>query len=151
MKVNHTDHVAVLEQELNAFRQAAAKRDKPAMIEHAETLSQLALGVAECLDPTTAPPEDNLVAIKEGCVGHGITPFTAEENAAANEILTVLMLGLDHATSIQRFRDWCRHADPDDLEGTVADIRLRFFDECPAVYIPKSTAGRILAEHKAGR
>jgi hypothetical protein len=153
MKINPNDFVAVLEVEFDAFRHAAAKHDRCAMVRHVECLSKLAAGVAEHLDPTPQTPEKNesIVAFKEGCVGYGAAPFTPEENAAARGILTALAVGLDHATSIHRFRDWMTYAKPADLVGDVVEVRLRFFQDCPTIYLPKTTVKRLLAEHKAGR
>jgi hypothetical protein len=151
MKPTNSDLVAVLEGGLADFRRAAARKDRAAMSGCAETLSRLALGVAEHLDPSPKPQEGDLVAMKEGCVGHGIAPFTPEENAAASTLLTVLMLGLDHAIAIHRFKDWLKHAPPEDLEGDVTEVRLKYFDQCAWHYIPKTTAARTLVEHKARR
>ncbi len=120
------------------------------MVQHAECLSQLALGITEHLSPTPKTPEESLVDFKEGCVGLG-KPFTAPEKAAADELLTALALGFTHGMAIHRFRNWLKHAPPEDLAGTTTEIRLRYFDQCPDRYIPKSTAARLLREHKAGR
>ena len=149
MRINPNELVATLTVELDAFRQAAANRDRRAMVLHADTLSRLAAGVAEHLDPTPAPPKkESLVDFKEACVGRGSEPFTAAENAAAKEILTALAVGLNHWTSIRRFKDWVKHTPPEDLTGTVTEVRLRYFDQCPNCYLPKSTVETILRERK---